>query len=131
MACLNCHQSREEGDNFCRRCGDNLVTSENPKHTINILMAVIGAELLISVAWLTLQKAVAPVFFKDQFGNLDWNRLAPIYKVFGWFTDIALVIVTLVCILLLKNRSARILLAIFLVFRIVFIVAFRVFDQNL
>ena len=127
MACIACYQSREDGANFCRSCGDNLLTGENSKMTVNLLIGLLGAELLVSIAWLVLQKVVVPFAFKSSMGGINWTRVDAFYKVFGWFTDIALIVVTLVCILLVKSRNARIFLIVYLIFRIVFAVSYRLF----
>lgn len=129
MACQTCFQSREDGAQYCRNCGDNLLTGEDPKHTANLLMALLGMEMLVGLLWLILQKGVIPFLAKDPLGNTNWQRIGPVYNIFGWITDAAVVITALVCLLLVKNTRARILFIVFLVFKIIFIIGYRIFNH--
>jgi len=126
MACLNCYKSREENHQYCSTCGDNLITTENPKHTINLLLSLLAAEIFIILIWLILQKVIVPIAFRGDNG-IDYVAIGPIYNFLGWITDTAMIIVTLVCMLLIKNKNARLLLIVYLVFRIVALLAYRVF----
>ncbi len=129
MACLNCYKSREENQQYCGTCGDNLVNGENPKHTINILLSLLAAEIFVILIWLAAQKLVAPVLFRDAAGNIDYNTIGPIYNVLGWITDSAMVVITLICMLLVKNKNARILLVVYFVIRIIVMVVYRIFNE--
>jgi hypothetical protein len=128
MACIQCYQSREEGANYCRTCGASFVTGENPKQTANLLLLLIGAEIIVSVAWLVFQKLIIPAFFKQD-GMTDWARVGPFYKLAGWATDVLLFAVTLICCVLIKNSKVRLVLAIMLLLRIVSTAAYRVFTE--
>ena len=61
--------------------------------------------------------------------TVDWDKVSPIYKYFGWTTDILSVIVLLIFAIIVKNKNARIFLIIFLVLRIVFLIGYRVFEN--
>lgn len=133
MNCLRCNTPNEEGAKFCKNCGMDLTyipTTENgnSNQTISQLLLLMGIEYFIYLGWFVLQKAIVPMFFKKD-GTTDWDKVSPIYKYFGWTTDILSVLALLIFSIIVKNKKARIFLIIFLVLRIVFLIGYRVFDQ--
>ena len=100
----------------------------NSNQTVNQLLLLMGIEYFIYLGWFILQKAIVPIFFKKD-DIVDWDKVSPIYKYFGWTTDILSVIVLLIFAIIVKNKNARIFLIIFLVLRIVFLIGYRVFEN--
>jgi len=96
----------------------------NSNQTVNQLLLLMGIEYFIYLGWFILQKAIIPIFFKD-----DYDKISSIYKYFGWTTDIISVLTLLVFAIIVKNKNARIFLIIFFILRIVFLVGYRIFDK--
>ncbi len=133
MNCLRCNTPNEEGAKFCKNCGMDMTytpsnENTNSNQTINQLLLLMGIEYFISLCWFILQKAIVPIFFKKD-DIVDWDKVSPIYKYFGWTTDILSVIVLLIFAIIIKNKNARIFLIIFLVLRVIFLIGYRVFDN--
>jgi hypothetical protein len=133
MNCLRCNTENEEGVKFCKNCGMDMTytplkENTNSNQTVNQLLLLMGIEYFIFSGWFILQKAIVPIFFKKD-DIVDWDKVSPIYKYFGWTTDILSVIVLLIFAIIIKNKNARIFLIIFLVLRIIFLIGYRVFDE--
>lgn len=129
MNCLRCNTPNEDGAKFCKSCGMDLnyvpsSKNENSNQTVSQLLLLMGIEYFIYLGWFILQKAIIPIFFKD-----DYDKISPIYKYLGWTTDIISVLALLIFAIIVKNKNARIFLIIFLILRIVFLVGYRVFDN--
>ena len=134
MNCLRCNTQNEEGAKFCKSCGMDLnyvpsINNENSNKTVNQLLLLMGLEYFIYLGWFILQKGIVPLFFKKD-GIVDWDKVSPIYKYFGWTTDILSVLILLIFAIIIRNKNARIFLIIFLILRVVFLVGYRVFDQQ-
>ena len=133
MNCLRCNTPNEEGAKFCKNCGMDMTytpskENANSNQTVNQLLLLMGIEYFIYLGWFILQKAIVPIFFKKD-DIVDWDKVSPIYKYFGWTTDILSVIVLLIFAIIVKNKNARIFLIIFLVLRIIFLIGYRVFEE--
>lgn len=127
MNCLRCNTPNEEGAKFCKNCGMDMTytpsrENTNSNQTINQLLLLVGIEYFILLGWFILQKAIIPIFFK-----YDYDKISPIYKYFGWTTNILSVIALLIFAIIIKNKNARIFLIIFLVLRVIFLIGYRVF----
>jgi uncharacterized membrane protein YvbJ len=134
MNCLRCNTQNEEGAKFCKSCGMDLaylppVENQKGNQTINQLLLLMGIEYLFSIGWLILQKGIVPLFYKKD-GIVEWEKVSPIYKYFGWTTDILSIIVLLIFTIIIRNKNARIFLITFLVLRIIFLVSYRLFDEQ-
>jgi len=97
--------------------------------TVYQLLILMGIEYVISIAWFILQKGVIPVFFEKE-GDTDWKKISLLYRNFGWTMDILSLIAILIFTIIIPNKVARIFLLIFLGLKILFIISYRVLEQN-
>lgn len=97
--------------------------------TIYQLLILMAVEYVVSIAWLILQKVVIPVFF-EKGGNTDWKKVSLLYKNFGWTMDILSLIAILIFTIIIPNKIARIFLLIFLGLKILFIIYYRILEQQ-
>ncbi|MDF3026042.1 MAG: hypothetical protein K0S23_349 [Fluviicola sp.] len=97
--------------------------------TVYQLLILMAIEYVISIAWFILQKGVIPVFFEKE-GNTDWTKVSLLYKNFGWTMDILSVIALLIFSIIIPNKIARIFLLVFLGLKVLFIISYRVLEQQ-
>lgn len=103
--------------------------SQKAVKTIYQLLILMALEYVISIAWLILQKLVIPVFLKKD-GNTDWTKVSLLYKNFGWTMDILSVIAILIFTIIIPNKIARIFLLVFLGLKVIFIINYRILEQQ-
>ncbi len=133
MNCPNCNTPNQENARFCKNCGTALtfapkIENNNSKQAILLLALFIGIHYVDMLAWFILQKIIAPFLFTKH-GITDWEKVSPVYKVFGWISDIAIIIATLILSIVIKHKKARILLIVCLFLRIIFLIGYRLFQK--
>lgn len=130
MNCLRCSTPNEVGAKFCKNCGMDLNLSpsteiENSNQTVNQLLILMGIDYAIYLGWFILQKVIYPIFLKN-----DNTLISPVYKYFGWFTDVITILAFVAFANIVKNERARLVIIIFLILKIIFIIGYKVFKYD-
>lgn len=103
--------------------------SQKAIKTVYQLLILMAIEYVISISWLLLQKIVIPVFFKKD-GSTDWSKVGDLYTHFGWTMDILALIALIIFIIIIPSKVARIFLLVFLGLKIIFVISYRILEQN-
>jgi len=130
MYCPKCNALNEESAKFCRNCGAELSgtagtgTASSNKDLMYVLY-FLGWEYLVYMGWFLLQKAIVPMLVKrDNLGAMS------IYRIFGWAEDLLSILLLIVFMILVQNKTAKIFFVVFLVIRIIMLIGYRVVSQS-
>ena len=130
MYCPKCNALNERSAKFCRNCGAELSgttvtgTGSSNKDLMYVLY-FLGWEYLVYMGWFLLQKALVPMLVKrDNLGTLS------IYRIFGWAEDLLSIVLLIVFMILVQNKTAKIFFVVFLVIRIIMLIGYRVMSQS-
>lgn len=128
MNCPRCYTANEPEARFCRNCGADMAGALAAPATASnkdlmLVLFVLGFDYLFSVIWFILQRIIAPGMYKSG----TQTTLYRIYDIVGWTEDILCIIIMLVCAILVKPQTAKILLIVFMLIRIVTFIGYRVF----
>lgn len=135
MNCLRCNTPNEDGAKFCKNCGMDLTynpalaksNSIDSQSLIYVLIAL-SWEYIGWIIWFLIQKVIVPKFYTTD-GIVQWEKANKIYNTVGWSVDILSILVFLVLSIVVKNKTARILLIVFAVLRVGFLLSYRVFTN--
>lgn len=103
--------------------------SQKAIKTVYQLLILMAIEYVISISWLLLQKVIIPVFLKKD-GRVEWRKIGDLYTHFGWTMDILALIALIIFIIIIPSKVARIFLLVFLGLKIIFVISYRILEQN-
>ncbi len=123
MNCLRCNTSNEEGAKFCKNCGLDLTIITEPatdvhsKASINALTAFVGFSVFVILYYgVILRYIIEPMFIKNGTG---FDSLGKVYKISNAVFSIVELLFIIALAIIVKQKTARILLIIFAIVRLV------------
>ncbi|MGZ4000085.1 MAG: zinc-ribbon domain-containing protein [Mucilaginibacter sp.] len=123
MNCPKCDALNEGDAKFCRNCGADLTAASGQGSSKDLMYVLIflSWEYFIYLVWFVLQKGIVPILTRrDNMGAFS------LYRIFGWAEDIVSIVLLIVFMALVKNRTAKILFVVFLVVRIIMLIGYRI-----
>ena len=126
MNCPKCNALNEGDAKFCRNCGADLTAASGQGSNKDLMYVLIflSWEYFIYLLWFVLQKGIVPILTRrDNMGAIS------LYSIFGWIEDVISIILLIIFMVLVKNRTAKILFVIFLAIRIMLLIGYRVWTH--
>jgi hypothetical protein len=121
MNCSRCNTPNEAGVKFCRNCGKDLSVitnqSSNPKTSINVLTAFVGFTVFYTLYYVVIVKYILEPIIKRNTG--DFTSMSMVYDISHWVLSTMEFLFILALALIVKQKTAKTLLIIFVVLRFI------------
>lgn len=130
MNCPRCSSPNYEGAHFCSNCGNTLDApwQQQPQtkdRGLTNLVILIGWSCFTSIVWMIVSKGVIPLIQKGS-GSENWKMVSLIYDVMGWVFSLITILLSLFLAITAKNKTAKIILVIFLAISVLQLVIYHV-----